>query len=171
LKVAQDLSERLGAYTYRAQSSSRPTLFGRGHRSTSESDQRRLLRLPQELLQMRSEELIVLKAGLPPVRGRKIVYYRERVFRRRLCPPPALPVLAMPADAPAEVRLDPLTLVLTPDEIAAAADVVPLPPVGASPEAVAAWVDRYVDAMAQPAIDPAAASPRELANLDQDGAR
>ena len=53
----------------------------------SESEQRRPLRLPQELTLMAADELVVLKAGLPPVRGRKVRYYREPVFRRRVQPP------------------------------------------------------------------------------------
>ena len=94
LKVAQDLSERLGAYTYKARSQSAPTLLSKGNRSTNESDQRRLLNLPQELMQMPPDRLLVLRAGLPPVRGRKIVYWRDRAFTRRLKPPPELPVRA-----------------------------------------------------------------------------
>jgi hypothetical protein len=78
LKVAQDLSERLGAYTYKGRSQSRPTLLGKGSRSLTESDQRRPLMLPQELIQMPQDQLIVLRAGLPPVKGRKIVYWREK---------------------------------------------------------------------------------------------
>src|ERR1700744_6447548 len=45
VKVTQELSERLGACTYKARSQSAPVLLSKGHRSTSESDQRRLLKL------------------------------------------------------------------------------------------------------------------------------
>ncbi|CAN7620946.1 type IV secretory system conjugative DNA transfer family protein [Phenylobacterium sp. LjRoot219] len=90
LKVAQELSERLGYYTYASRSKSRPTALASGRRTTTESDQRRALMLPQELLQMPVDELLVLRAGAPPVRGRKIVYYRSRGFRRRLMPPPEI---------------------------------------------------------------------------------
>lgn len=74
LKVAQDLSERLGTWTYAGRTKSRPALLSSGHWSTTESDQRRPLMLPQELIQMPANWLIVLKAGMPPVRGDKIVY-------------------------------------------------------------------------------------------------
>jgi type IV secretion system protein VirD4 len=144
LKVAQELSERLGAYTYKARAQSGPTMFSKGNRSTSESDQRRLLNLPQELLQMPPDRLLVLHAGLPPIRGRKIVYWRERLFIRRVLPPPEVP----PRGAAAPPEPDPLVLQLGPLAVAEAESLAPLPPVGASADAVEAWVDRYLDAAA-----------------------
>src|SRR5690606_16931802 len=91
LKVAQDLSERLGYWTYVSRSKSRPTLLSSGHRSTTESDQRRALMMPQELIAMRQSRLLVLRAGMPPVKARKIVYWRVRAFARRILPPPVVP--------------------------------------------------------------------------------
>jgi type IV secretion system protein VirD4 len=89
LRVANELSERLGFYTALARSRSRPALLGgRGGGSTSESDQRRALMLPQELIQMSPDDLIVLRAGLPPVRGRKLRYFAERDLSARVLPPP-----------------------------------------------------------------------------------
>ena len=46
--------------------------------------------LPQELIQMAANRLIVLRAGSPPVRGQKIAYYRERAFLSRVVPPPGV---------------------------------------------------------------------------------
>jgi len=159
LKVAQDLSERLGAYTYKARSQSAPTLLGKGHRTTSESDQRRLLNLPQELIQMPQDQLIVLRAGLPPIRGRKIAYYRERAFTRRvLAPPrvaarpPAAPTtLSSSATPPAAGPTDPFILALDLALPALAAEgMAPLPAHGAAPADVEAWVDRFIDLSANP---------------------
>ena len=45
-------------------------------------------------------ELLAL-AGLPPVRGRKIAYFRERVFQRRLRPAPDLAPVAAPTSSTA----------------------------------------------------------------------
>lgn len=158
LNVARDLSERLGAYTYKARSQSAPTLLSKGARTTSESDQRRLLNLPQELIQMSPDQLIVLRAGLPPIRGRKIVYYRERVFTRRVQAPPVVAARAVPAptilpsvDAPAADAPEPfdLTLDLAMPTLAAEG-LTPLPPHGASPTEVEAWVDRFIDLSANP---------------------
>ena len=90
LRVARDLSERLGYATVRGRTRSRPSGLSSGGRSVSESDHRRALLLPQELLQMPADRLLVLKAGMPPVRGRKITFYRERAFTRRVRPPPTV---------------------------------------------------------------------------------
>ncbi len=93
LKAAQELSERLGHYTYGSQSKSRPTALATGRRTTTESEQRRALMLPQELTQMSRSDLILLRAGIPPIRGRKIVFYASRDFRPRLLAPPEVAVL------------------------------------------------------------------------------
>jgi type IV secretion system protein VirD4 len=125
----------------------------------SETDQRRALLLPQELVQMSDRELIVLKAGLPPVRGRKLRYYAEPVFRRRLHPAPVVPPIRLPTasepdDQPAADPADPLTLAAIAPLIAAEGHE-PLPRDGATPAEVEAWVERFIDASATP-------SPKEL---------
>ena len=142
LKIAQELSDRLGAYTTDGRSRSRPTGLSRGRRSTTVSDQRRALMLPQELMQLPQSALIVLKAGLPPVRGRKIAYFRERVFQRRLRPAPDLAPVAAPTSPPVPEE-DPMDF----DVIARAfaAEGLPPPPPGADESAVGAWLDRVVD--------------------------
>lgn len=142
LKIAQELSDRLGAYTTDGRSRSRPTGLSPGRRSTTVSDQRRALMLPQELMQLPQTALIVLKAGLPPVRGRKIAYYRERVFQRRLRPAPDLAPVAAPTPS-AVLEEDPMDF----DVIARAfaAEGLPPPEAGADEDAVGAWLDRVVD--------------------------
>ncbi|TAJ71789.1 MAG: type IV secretory system conjugative DNA transfer family protein [Phenylobacterium sp.] len=153
LRLARELSERLGDTTVRSPSRSRPTGLSRGHRSVSESEQRRPLLLPQELSQMPEQDLLVLKAGLPPIRGRKLRYYREPAFRRRRVAPPIVPPLADAAAAEPDPEAiprphgagDPLTLdAIVP--MLAAADLEPLPPEGAAPAEIAAWVERFLDA-------------------------
>ncbi len=99
LKVANELSERLGSFTMNVKSRSR-TIHGLlANRSISESDQRRALLLPQELMQMPKSELLLLRGGVPPVRGKKIAYFRMSLFTKRVLPPPVLPAraMAMPA--------------------------------------------------------------------------
>jgi type IV secretion system protein VirD4 len=160
LKVAQDLSERLGYWTYQGRSHSRPSGLSGGHRSVSESDQRRALMMPQELIQMPADQLIVLRAGMPPIRGRKIVYWRERAFARRNLPPPIVPahpavanpaLTARPVAAPAKPssqasakarRMDDLTLALP---ALGAAGLEPLPPEGATDAEIEAWVNSFID--------------------------
>ncbi|MBS0412508.1 MAG: type IV secretory system conjugative DNA transfer family protein, partial [Proteobacteria bacterium] len=163
LKVANDLSERLGFWTYVGRSSSRPSLLSRGQRSLTESDQRRALMMPQELIQMPADRLVVLRAGMPPVLGRKIVFWREAAFRRRVLPPPSIPPRPCPpvtattpppieesAAMPREPRrsadpgVDDLTLRLGPTLEAGGFE--PLPPSGATEADVEAWVTRFIDA-------------------------
>jgi type IV secretion system protein VirD4 len=167
LKVAQDISERLGYWTYQGRSHSRPSGLSAGHRSVSESDQRRALMLPQELIQMPPGRLIVLRAGMPPVRGRKIVYWRERAFAKRVLPPPA--VAARPSVANPKPAARPLSVVPGPaaqvrakgkddmDNLMLdldAAGLEPLPPEGATEAEIEAWVNRFIDHQAVATADP-----------------
>jgi type IV secretion system protein VirD4 len=168
LKVAQDLSERLGYWTYASRSNSRPALLSGGRRSTTESDQRRALMMPQELIQMPQHQLIVLRAGMPPVRGRKLTYWRERAFSARVALPPAIEAHPQEARVSTEVATSTAGQAPRPIEQGVGADVddlaldlivpaleaaglEPLPAEGASAEAVEAWVERFIDVSAQPA--------------------
>jgi len=118
--------------------------------------------LPQELMQMPANRLIVLRPGLPAVRGRKIVYWRERLFTRRQQPAPVVPphsglglngllqsapaAVAAPA-SDSDLRLD-LGLA------AVAGHLEPLPPQGATETEMADWVERYIDASVRLPGDP-----------------
>ncbi len=150
LRIAQELSERLGYYTHAGRSVSRPHGLAAGRRSLTVSDQRRALMLPQELVQMQSRELIVLKAGLPPIRARKIEYFRERAFRRRLRPPPPLPAKPAHVEArtppPAEPHAPEMEtdMELTAIIRAFGDEGCPPPEVGASEAEMADWLDRIL---------------------------
>ncbi len=152
LKVAQDLSERLGYYTYRARSRSRPSGLAQGRRSQTESDQRRALMLPQELMQLPADALLVLKAGLPPVRAHKILYYRERAFTDRLRDAPVVPPAPAPAAGsdPSPIGSD--TPSLDFDSLAAelAAEGLAPPTSAASEAEFGDWIDRMIDTAGRP---------------------
>lgn len=161
LKVAQDLSERLGYWTYAGRSSSRPTLLSKGNRSTTETDQRRALMMPQELIQMPPTRLVALRAGLPPVRAEKIVYWREGAFAKRVVAPPIVPVHATFGAAPTSPIETPLAFDgagewkddLTLDLVIPAlekAGFEPPPDRDASDDEVEAWVGRFIDASVKP---------------------
>lgn len=161
LKVAQDLSERLGYWTYAGRSMSRPALLSGGSRSTTESDQRRALMMPQELIQLPASKLIAVRAGLPPVKADKIVYWRERAFVKRLLPPPAVPVHAGFGVAVGTAASSPSPLARPPgtrDDLSLemviptleASGLEPPPERGASDEEVEAWVNRFIDASVRP---------------------
>lgn len=153
LRLATELSERLGYTTVRSAARSRPSGLSRGPRSLSESDQRRALMLPQELMRLPPDRLIVLKSGAPPVLGRKIVYHRERAFRDRVCAPPlvrALPPPGAPVAEPPGADDRDAPGAATPP-LAAQRLAPPRP--GAGPEEVEAWIERFIDASARPSSE------------------
>src|SRR5207237_6717441 len=91
---ALDIADELGNTSVRARTISKPlgpSSDRRGARgsSVSLSEQRRPLLLPQEVKELGSEEAIVFGEGLRPIRCRKIRYFADRKFRKRLLPPPA----------------------------------------------------------------------------------
>src|ERR1700733_11875429 len=98
---AREISDELGYTTVRAKTISMP-LFGfsggRGQRSRSQnvSEQRRALLLPQEVKALGPEEAIVFCEGLRPIRCRKIRYFTDRRFRKRLMPAPEVPLPPRP---------------------------------------------------------------------------
>ena len=90
---AKDISERLGTYTFRARSRSFGS-WGRGGGSVSESDQRRPLLLPQELMQLPEKDMIVLRLGIPPVAGKKIRFFEEKdMLALTKLPAPTMPTI------------------------------------------------------------------------------
>lgn len=102
---------------------------------------------------MPADQLLVLRAGVPPVRGRKITYWRERAFQARVMPPPSVAPhpgfarvhLSTDAGRPAFASgADDLTLQAILPTLAEAGLELP-PPQGASEAEVEAWVDRFID--------------------------
>jgi type IV secretion system protein VirD4 len=150
LRLARDLSARLGDTTVRSPARSRPAGLSRGQRTISESEQRRALMLPQELSQMPDSDMIVLKAGQPPIRARKIRYYDEADFRRRVLAPPQVECVSSGPTEPTSEEAplgplagDPLTLeAIVP--ILAAEGLEPLPAEGATSVEIEAWVERFI---------------------------
>jgi type IV secretion system protein VirD4 len=91
LRVANELSERIG---YIGQESVTKSLTIHGvlaNRSKSMSDQRRALLLPQELMQFPDSESLLLRGGIPPIHGDKIRYFADGLFRGRVEPAPEVP--------------------------------------------------------------------------------
>jgi type IV secretion system protein VirD4 len=96
---AREISDELGFTTVKVRSVSKPASFAfegraRRSRSLSISEQRRALLLPQEVKELGAEEAIVFYEGLRPIRCRKIRYFSDPRFRRRLLPAPASAVPA-----------------------------------------------------------------------------
>ena len=106
---ARAISEELGFTTVQVRTSSRPAWSfssrGRGRGATVNiSEHARPLMLPQEVKELTSEESLLFYEGLPPIRCQKIRYFRDRRFRRRICPPPQLPRSAAPAPRSGEMQ-------------------------------------------------------------------
>ena len=83
---AREASEMLGYQTVAGHSRSRPSFWGRGSGSVSESEQRRALMLPQELRELGGDREIIALENTRPVLARKIRYYEDPFFRARLLP-------------------------------------------------------------------------------------
>ena len=84
LRVANELSERIGYVGQEAVTKSL-TIHGiQANRSKSMSDQLRALLLPQELMQFSQDELLLLRGGIPPIHGDKIRFYADALFRSRV---------------------------------------------------------------------------------------
>jgi len=56
----------------------------------SRQETARQLLTPGEVMQLPSDEEIVLVSGVPPIRATKIRYYLDNNFKARVSPPPAL---------------------------------------------------------------------------------
>ena len=100
LRVANELSERIGYIGQEAVTRSL-TIHGiLANRSKSMSDHRRALLLPQELMQFPADELLLMRGGIPPIRGDKIRYFADNHFTRRVVPAPIV------APIPRRIRED-----------------------------------------------------------------
>jgi type IV secretion system protein VirD4 len=106
---AREISDELGFETVKVKTVSKPvggSLARRGGRSGSQnvSEQRRALLLPQEVKELGSEEAIVFYEGLRPIRCRKIRYFTDARFRKRLLPAPEVPLPPVKVSLPASSR-------------------------------------------------------------------
>jgi type IV secretion system protein VirD4 len=94
----KEISEELGDSTVHARALSRPRFAQWGRRRGGQggqvtvSEQRRPLLLPQEVKELGKEEALIFYEGLRPIRCRKLRYYQDRRFTRRLMAPPAQPI-------------------------------------------------------------------------------
>jgi type IV secretion system protein VirD4 len=98
---AKEISDELGFTTVPVRTVSKPlgaSLDKRGKRSRSQSVslQRRALLLPQEVKELGTEDAIVFYEGCRPIRCRKIRYFTDRRFRKRLMPAPEVPLPPRP---------------------------------------------------------------------------
>jgi hypothetical protein len=92
---AELLSKEIGFITEQTRSvSENRGLFAGNPGSTSTSVAQRALLLPQEIKALGQNAIIMLNEGMPPAIGKKILYYKHPVFKKRCAlPPQQAPIL------------------------------------------------------------------------------
>ncbi len=97
IKIAKELSETLGYETVKSTNISKQKGLRAkvGLHNESESDQRRALLLPQELMTLGSKKEIVFHRGTKPILADKVIYYKSSVFKDRICTAPSVPKLVL----------------------------------------------------------------------------
>ena len=93
LALTKELSERLGYDTVEGVSRSGPRfwrLFRGKSLNQTESDQRRALLLPQEVMRLKPRDAIVIRPGMFPIKARRIRHYEDRTFFKLVRKPPVI---------------------------------------------------------------------------------
>ena len=96
---ANEISQELGNTTVKVKSQSTPravffSMKGGNRGSTSVSEQKRPLLLPQEVKELGRDSELLLYEGLRPILARKNRYFEDPFFRKRLLPAPTRATLA-----------------------------------------------------------------------------
>jgi type IV secretion system protein VirD4 len=94
-RTAKRLSDALGTATeerHQRNLSGRRFSAWLSHTTISHQETARPLLTPGEILQLPQNESLVFLSGTPPIRARKLHYYRDRNFLERRLAPPALAV-------------------------------------------------------------------------------
>lgn len=88
METANLISQLLGNKTVDQVSYNKPKYLdlNPGARSLHVSHTQRALLLPQEVIQLPPDDQILLVEGQPPTRSKKIKYYQEKLFTKRLLP-------------------------------------------------------------------------------------
>jgi type IV secretion system protein VirD4 len=94
METAKYISDLLGKKTIVSQNEgSRPKYLdlNPGARQVSVQKSSRELMMPQEVIGMPKDEQIILIEANPPIRCKKIFYYKEKIFTSRLLKPIEVP--------------------------------------------------------------------------------
>ena len=93
---AEAISKELGMTTVKVKARNR-AFWGSGRSpSTSESERARPLMLPQEVKAMGADKELVFFENCPPILADKIRYYDDPLLKRRVLPPPEVPMIIDP---------------------------------------------------------------------------
>jgi type IV secretion system protein VirD4 len=101
VETANLISQLIGNKTVEQYSYTKPKFFETNPqaRSTNVSETQRALLLPQEVIQLPRDEEILLIESSPPIRAKKIFYYKDPFFTKRL-----LPQIPVPTQEPFDPR-------------------------------------------------------------------
>ena len=98
IETAKLVSELLGNQTVKGKSESKKKGFDTKNDSTSTSDQKRPLMLPQEVLRMPFTKQIIFISGMAPMYASKVRAWRDPVLMKRVGPAPIPPVMEIQAE-------------------------------------------------------------------------
>ena len=93
IETANMISQLVGNKTVQQESHNKPKFvdFNPGSRTMQVSETQRALLLPQEVIQLPRDEQIILVESFAPIKCKKIFYYKDPFFKKRLLPPCAVP--------------------------------------------------------------------------------
>lgn len=93
IETANMISQLVGNKTVTQESHNKPKFmdFNPGSRTMQVSETQRALLLPQEVIQLPRDEQIILVESFAPIKCKKIFYYKDPFFKKRLLPPASVP--------------------------------------------------------------------------------
>jgi type IV secretion system protein VirD4 len=94
IETANLISQLVGNKTTRQYSRNKPMFFdlNPASRTMNVSEAQRALLLPQEVITLPRDEQIILIESSPPIRTKKIFYFQDPFFTKRLLPKIPLPI-------------------------------------------------------------------------------
>ena len=94
IETANLISQLIGNKTVEQESLNRPKFMdvNPSSRSLHVSDTQRALLLPQEVILLPRDEQILLLEATPPIKSKKIVYYKHKLFSKRVKDPVFVPI-------------------------------------------------------------------------------
>lgn len=93
IETANMISQLVGNKTSIQESHNRPKFidFNPASRTMHVSETQRALLLPQEVIQLPRDEQIILVESFAPIKCKKIFYFKDSFFKKRLLPPTGVP--------------------------------------------------------------------------------
>lgn len=93
IETANMISQLVGNKTVAQESHNKPKFldFNPAARTIHASETQRALLLPQEVIQLPRDEQIILVESFPPIKCKKIFYYKDSFFTKRLLPQTFVP--------------------------------------------------------------------------------